>query len=166
MSPRSFVRLSLLALLLSSGCSWFRPQVPNPGADPAGYMAWMIQQSKKKPVILICAQFNDDQNQRLESLLAERLKQEGFRILATRDVFHVRVTHSPMELYRDMKSAGIRGIMEVTFSGTVSREGVPENYTLQYREFKIKKKNIVNNNYRSIKGALIPLLLAMPMTKM
>lgn len=155
----------LSVLVLTSGCSWFHSTVPNPGSDPAGYMAWMVTQSKKKPVILICTQFNDAQNQRLESLLAERLRSEGFQVRGTRDVFKVRATPSPYELFDDMKSAGIKGLMEVTFSGTVSKDGVPENYTLQYREFKAKRKHIVNQYYRSIKGALIPLLLAMPMTK-
>jgi hypothetical protein len=139
-------------------CSHSKPSMPDAFHDPAGYTAAVLQQK----TVVVCLQGNQPTNQFLETYMANHLKKDGFQTFGTKEIFKIRKIYTPLMLLDDLNRAGIKGLIEVTFSGKVTKEGVPENYTIHYRSLNIKKKDVVNNKYDSMTGALVQLLMALP----
>lgn len=163
--PSGCVYSLFLAVVLLGGCAHSRRRSPDAVKDPAQFVASLVEKTKGQKVIVFCMQSDVATNQRLEAYMADYLNKNGFHSESTRDIFRIRDVYTPMELLEELRAKGIVGIIEVAFSGKLNADGVPENYTLLYRRLKVKKKYVVDKRYASATGALVQLLLVMPLMK-
>lgn len=161
---RLLAALTLISWALAA-CSHAPPKQPDAVSDPAHYITDLMQKTRRQKVVVFCMQSDIATNQRLEDYMAHYLNQQGFRAVGTRDAFKPRAVYTPLELLSEMNAQGIKGVIEVSFSGKPNAEGMPEHFTLLYRKLKIKRKNVVDNRYSTVLGAFVQLMLVMPLLK-
>ncbi len=162
MSVRAFF---LIAAVVFSGCAQSKPPAPTLISNPVAFMDSLMEKTKKQKIVVICMQADLATNQKLEDYMVNHLNQHGFQAVGTRNAFPAQKTYTALQLLDHLHATDVKGTIEVVYSGRITSEGVPEQYALQYRPLKVKKKNIVNTEYRNLMGALLQLLIAMPITK-
>ncbi len=156
----------LLVSALLCGCAHSGPPSPDPAYDTARYMSLQIEQTKKEKTVVVCLQSDAATNRRLETYMVQYLKKDGFQAVGTQDVFTVRPSYAPRGLLSELRSAKVAGIIEVKFWGNITREGVPEHFTLEHRRLKVKKRDVNQRSCATLAEALMHLMIAMPVAKL
>ena len=160
------MRILLLAGLVLAGCAHSNQAVPDAAVDPVAYTAYQIQKSKTQKVVVVCVQADEATNERLAAAMAAQLNKDGFQARSLREIVPLQPDYTPLGVLRKLKEAGIKGIIEVDFSGHLTPQGIPESYSLHHRPLKVKKKNVVDRPSRSLTAAFWQLLVSMPLTRL
>ena len=117
---------ALIMAVSLSGCAHTKTQ--SAGID------WRTANIHK--VVVACVQGDRKTNRHIESEMLPKLRHQGFGAVAAQDLFPTTSEYSSKNLIDLMRRAQIDGIMEITYSGELSADGLPRQIKFKFHSIK------------------------------